>query len=138
MGDEAEGVFDEMHPKHHKLGLNRPPFQVSGMELAMRYAPDRMLRDRFVEVMGIGKDRTLKMKVEKFDAMFQWTWIGPVELFVYDKTKNATYMAPIRDWWERCARFGTRGTFPEGTEYVGLHVDHFPVPPIPRTASGPS
>jgi hypothetical protein len=135
MGDEAEAVFDEMYPKHHKLGLNRPPFQVAGMDAALRYLPDRMLRDRFVECMGIGRDRLLKPKVEKFEALFRWTWIAPVDLFVYDKTKQMTYMAPLRDWWESCSRHGIADTFPEGKEYVGLHVDHFPVPPTPRTTT---
>ncbi len=129
LGDEAEDVFDTVYPKHHKLGLNRPPFQVSGVKLEMRYTPDRMVRERFVEVQGIGSDRTLKLKVEKFDALFMWEHIGPVHLFVWDRTAGVFYEAPIRDWFRACLKHGKLEEFHEGKEYMALKVKDFPVMP---------
>jgi hypothetical protein len=133
MGDPAESVFDDMYPKHHKLGLNRPPFSMQGMNAAMRYLPDRMTRKAFVEVMGIGRDRLLKLKDEKLQALFEWRQLGPVHLFVWDQQANTTYEAPIEEWAEAITNLGTDGTFSEGKTFKALHVNHFPVPPIPRT-----
>jgi hypothetical protein len=132
MGDTAEAVFDLVHPKNHKLGLNRPPFGVGGMPLALRYTPDRMLRDRFVEIMGVGRDRTLKLKVEKFDALFMWEFIGPVSLFVYDQTEHAHYDAPIREWFHQALAHGASDVFEnDGKRYIGLNVAHFPGTKVP-------
>jgi hypothetical protein len=131
MGDESEAIFDELFTKNHKLGLNRPPVAMSGVKLEMRYVPDRQVRDAFVECMGVGRDRLLKMKSEKFDALFVWTMIGPVDLFVWDSHAKNWYRAPIKDWYLRAAGHGIVGHFPEGKEYIALHVDHFPVPPTP-------
>jgi hypothetical protein len=135
MGDPAEAVFDEMHPKHHKLGLNRPPFGMGGMNAAMRYVPDRMTRFSFVEIMGIGADRLLKLKDEKIDALMEWCQLGPVELFVWDKHTDLTYCTHINQWRDAIESFGTPGTFSEGKAFKALHVEHFPVSPIPRQAN---
>lgn len=140
MGDTAEGVFDIIYPKHHKLGLNRPPFNVAGMGAMLRYTPDRALRDRLVEVMGLGKDRVLKLKHEKLDALIAWTMVAPVDLFVYDQTEHDYYEAPIAMWASRAHLFGEEGEFHEGKTYLGLTVDHFPSTPTPapEVPLGPS
>lgn len=126
MGDTAEAVFDMVYPKNHKLGLNRPPFGVGGMPLGLRYTPDRMVRDRFVEIMGVGRDRTLKLKVEKFDALFMWEIVGPVNLFVYDQHDHAYYYAPIRNWFHQALDYGKSDAFHDGKRYIGLNVSDFP------------
>lgn len=131
MGDEAEGAFDEVFPKNHKLGLNRPPFTMTKMTVEMRYTPDRMDATAFVEVMGVGRDRLLKMKTEKFDALFTWTMLGPVDLFVWDSHKRNWYRAPIKQWFLAAAGHGSVGSFDEGKQYIALHVDDFPVAPTP-------
>lgn len=130
MGDPAEAAFDLVYPKHHKLGLNRPPFFMGGMNLPMRYTPDRMLRDRFVECMGIGRDRLLKLKTEKVDALAVWTLIGPVDLFVFDQKLGTYHQAPIGDWQGHLEAHGNARTFENDKKpYIELHVDHFPSPP---------
>lgn len=131
MGDQAEAAFDQVFPKNHKLGLNRPPFSMSGMLLEMRYVPDRITRDAFVEVMGIGTDQTLKLKIEKFDALFAWKSIGPVDLFVYDSKHDRWWLAPITDWFRAVLLHGTLDQFHDGKEYAALHADHFPSLPTP-------
>jgi hypothetical protein len=129
MGDEAEAVFDAVYPKHHKLGLNRPPFSVAGMKLGMRYTPDRMLRDRFVEVMGCGNDQTLKVKDEKLEALAMWELFGSVHLFVYDSCNKRYWEAPLGEWREQASAHGVKGAFPEGKTFVGLHAEHYPSEP---------
>ena len=132
MGDTSEAVFDRVYPKNHQLGLNRPPFFMGGMTTAMRYTPDRMLRDRLVECMGVGRDRLLKLKHEKLDALHDWQAIGPVVLFVYDQHDNCFYEAPLQDWAGRFEAHGIDGTFDnDGKTYRALHVDHFPPSPQP-------
>lgn len=135
MGDRAEQVFDEAHPKHHKLGLNRPPFSMAGMSAAMRYVPDRMTRHAFVEVMGIGRDRLLKVKDEKVEALLEWATIAPVDLFVYDQSSQCTYEGPLDRWVEALSTYGIDGMFGEGKTYKALSVDHFPYCPTPRIPS---
>lgn len=134
MGDTAEKVFDELFPKSHKLGLSRPPFGVSGMLLGMRYTPDRMTRDAFVEIMGCGRDQTLKLKVEKFNALFLWQAIGPVDLFVYNETNDVWWMAPMEQWFQSALVNGGSGVFDDGKQYVSLRTKFFPCEPTPRRA----
>jgi len=130
MGDPAEQLFDTIYPKHHKLGLNRPPFFMGGMPLALRYTPDRLLRDRTVECMGVGRDRKLKLKHEKLLALQTWMLLGPVSLFVNDSYKRQWYEADLTEWEEQIAAHAEHGTFTnDGKTYHALHVDHFPTAP---------
>ena len=132
MGDTSEAVFDLVYPKNHRLGLNRPPFFMGGMPAPMRYTPDRMLRDRFVECMGVGRDRLLKMKHEKLDALHAWQSIGPVMLFVYDQHAEGFYEATLDEWHDRFLLRGTARTFDnDGKTYIELHADDFPAPLTP-------
>lgn len=126
LGDTAEAAFDRVCPKHHKLGLNRPPFGMNGMDAVLRYTPDRMTRKGFVEVMAIGHDDTLKLKHEKLDALLLWNRIAPVDLFVYHKPKNLYWQAPIADWSKLLKRAGVESEFDDGKQYIGLHSDNFP------------
>ena len=127
LGDESEAKFDEMFPAHHKSGLNRPPMRVSDVDPLLRNLPDRMVHDRFIECLGFGRDRVAKFKVEKLRQQLRWSAICPVSYFVYDKTKNESYLADIGEWWLAAIRHGKYGSFEsDGNEYIGLHVDHFP------------
>lgn len=130
MGDTAEGIFDLIHPKSHQLGLNRPPFYMGKMTPEMRYTPDRMTSEGIYEVMGIGRDSTLKLKYEKIVALRAWTHIGPLFLFVYDQTGHAWYEAPWESWVSAVDAFGVAGTFPEGKDYYALHKRDFPCDPV--------
>lgn len=127
MGDPAEAVFDLVYPRNHKLGLNRPPFFMGGMPVPMRYTPDRMTRDRITECMGVGRDRKLKLKEEKVEALLAWEAIGPVYLFVYDSHRKAWFDAPLDEWVRQLSAHGIARTFEnDGKAYTELHVDHFP------------
>lgn len=130
LGDTAEAVFDLVYPKNHKLGLNRPPFGLSGVDPVMRYTPDRMIRNAAVEVMAMGRDATLKLKHEKLDALKTWARIMPVDLFVYHKTAGVFYQAPIQKWNRVLAQHGVDDEFDDGKTFIALHADDFPCPPV--------
>jgi hypothetical protein len=133
MGDEAEGIFLTLHPnKYVRIGLDRPPFSMQGMPINMRATPDFIGRLHFVEVQGIGRDRTLKLKENKTNALFIWNkYIGPVDLFVWDRTNKHTYQAPLADWMVAVGAHGVEGAYPEGHKYYGLNVSDFPVEGTP-------
>lgn len=133
LGDPAENAFLERHPKAHRLGLCRPLFSMNGMPATMRYAPDFMLRDRFVECMGIatGGQGTLKIKMEKLAALRQWEDIGQVTLWVWDSTKDRYWEAAISLWEATCWEKGNREFFPDNNKpYWELDYREFPVLPV--------
>lgn len=127
MGDEAEGIFDLVHPKNHALGLNRPPFSMRWMPAVARYVPDRMNDKAFWEVQGLGRDRTLKIKFEKLDALDLWDGLWCVKFFIWDKTTETVYEGDYADWLAACKAFGNHRVYPEGKDYWALNVDNFPV-----------
>lgn len=94
MGDEAEGKFMEVHPKGWAVwGLRRPPIRVGALPAKIRYAPDFITSDGFVETMGVGHKQVLKLKIEKHVALLQWDQEMPTQLFVWDsKNKRYAYM----------------------------------------------
>lgn len=130
-GDPAELACDKVYAyRTHKLGLDRVwqngvGLYMAQMTPAMRYTPDRMVIDRFVECMGIGRDGTLKIKHEKIQALDQWANIGPTSLFVFDQTKNTYYEAPISEWVVALVEHAETLSFPEGKLYYALHRSHF-------------
>lgn len=139
MGDTAEAVCDLVFPRHHKLGLNRPNFFMGGMPAALRYTPDRMYRDCVRECMGVGRDRKLKVKTEKIEALGQWERMDGVvvRLFVFDQHKGMYYDAPFQAWAEQLKANGIARTFEnDGKAYLELDVEHFPSEPtsIPEAA----
>jgi hypothetical protein len=126
MGDESEAVFDEVFPKNHKPGLNRPPMSVARLTLRQRYTPDRLDYTGYAECMGLGRDQILKIKVEKIEALLQWSATDPVDLFVWDKRNKRWCRAPIGEWLPVLFEHGEPGVFPEGKVYVGLRTKHMP------------
>jgi hypothetical protein len=132
MGDPAEEACDLVYGhRTHALGFNRVwqngvGLTMSQMTASMRYTPDRLTINAFVECMGIGRDKTLKIKTEKVHALQAWAMLGPTKLFVFDQPKNAYHVAEIDDWEEACLEHAELKMFPEGKEYWALHRDHFP------------
>lgn len=137
MGDASEDAFDNIYPKHHKLGLNRVWADGSNLYLnkmtpAMRYTPDRLIADRFVECMGCGSDSTLKVKNEKIRAMNLWEQnIGPTSLFVYSSKTNSYWIAPVSHWVARFNEHGIQKAFSDGKQFIALNTRNFPCEPTP-------
>ena len=127
MGDTSEKVFESLYPNFHRLGLNRPNMNVNALPAQMRYLPDYLTTAGMVEVMGIGRDKTLKLKFEKMHALQQWTSIMQVHLFVYDSHRRKWWIGPIEEWQQRCVEHATVAYFSDNNKpYMRLLSDNFP------------
>lgn len=123
MGDEAESRFEETYKGGFvRFGLNRPPVQMSKLPPLIRYSPDYLTSQGFVECQGVGKDRQLKVKVEKGLALQQWHSLFAVRFFIWDSMlKKST----ILDWptlWNQLPNMPLN-QFPEGKAYWSVDVD---------------
>ena len=130
MGDIAEAAFRRRYPEAVRTGLDRAP-TTKGLSLMERYEPDFRLgpkRTQRIEVMGIGRDQKLKLKVEKSFALCQWSAIEDVDLYVWDSYKKRDTSGPIDGWIDVLFKHGVYAYFPEGKAYIELHARHFPYP----------
>ena len=89
LGDEAEAVFESVYPHGFvRFGLRRPPISVSKLPPMIRYTPDYLTSSGLIEVMGFGRDQTLKLKLEKETALHMWSQIMPTRFFIWDRTNR--------------------------------------------------
>lgn len=92
MGDQAETAFEEYITEadysYVRWGLNRPPLNVARLPARLRYAPDYLVQNNFVECQGLGRDQTFKLKFNKWGALHWWRDVYPVEMFVFDSHKH--------------------------------------------------
>lgn len=115
MGDESEQRFEEVTATGvAPFGLNRPPINVAKLPAFIRYMPDRLVHDRLVECMGIGRDAILKLKLDKLAILQRWDDVFPVDLFIWDSAAKRYTQQPIRDVEGQCLLHGEFGRFPEG------------------------
>ena len=136
MGDVAEKVFEDIFPAHHRLGLNRPNLHTQSLPYIMRFLPDFLTVDGMIEVMGVGRDKTLKFKIEKMNALARWQQMAPVHLFVYDSSKKRWWISPLEAWQEACISKGTIDHFDDNKKaYVKLLTDDFPSEPTKYDAA---
>lgn len=129
MGDRAESAFEALHPKAHRLGLNRPALNMSKMTAEMRYTPDYMTEDGAFEIMGFSSrgNAALKLKCEKLDALLAWNLLMPVSLWVFDSARNRCWSAPVRQWADACHVHAERLFFPDNLRpYWNLPMGKFP------------
>ena len=93
MGDEAEGHFERYAEEalglnFVRFGLDRPPLKMSALPTRLRYTPDYLMSNNFVEVQGFGRDQTFKIKLDKLNALHWWNDLHPVYLYVWDTTNE--------------------------------------------------
>lgn len=128
MGDIAEGSFRRRYPNAVRTGLDRAK-TTRGLSLMERYEPDFRMEPgstHRVEVMGIGRDQRLKIKIEKCFALCQWSAIEQIDLYVWDSHKKRDTSGPIDGWLDPLFRHGVYAVFPEGKAYIELHAKWFP------------
>lgn len=125
MGDEAEGLFALLHPNSAPFGLRRPPVNLTNVPLFIRYMPDFLLHNRLVEVMGVGQDQLLKLKVEKHDVLLDWDVLHPTSLFIWDSHKRRHIELSITDF-NPIMSLCQKRQFPEGKEYYEIPLDVLP------------
>lgn len=58
---------------------------MKNMDYVLRHMPDFYTESgRLVEVVGCGRDKMLKLKCTKYEALHHWNDIQPVALFVFN------------------------------------------------------
>ena len=99
MGDSAESVFHEVAPfgRAMRFGWRRPEVSMQRMAPRIRHMPDfYCATGHVVEVMGCGKDKILKLKVSKLDALEWWAEAGnPVALFAWNSHLRSWVLVPL-------------------------------------------
>lgn len=122
MGDEAEAVFEEVWPTGWaRYGLNRPPIQVHKLPIKLRYTPDYITTHCLVEVQGVGRDQTLKVKLEKHLALQAWSQEMQLRFFIWDNVGKRWCAPPWMDLHEALYYAPVR-EFPEGKQYYALDL----------------
>lgn len=123
MGDQAEQAFEAVHDGGFvRFGLNRPPVAVQLLPMMVRYTPDYLTSSGFVEVQGVGRDRIVKLKIEKAVALQQWHAIFNLRLFVWDSKRSEHHYFDWESLWPRLSTMPI-GHFSEGKPYWELNID---------------
>ena len=119
LGDEAEAVYETWADRHgigyHRSGINRPPFNVGKLPKMVSYTPDYLTENGYVEVQGFGKDRQIKLKVEKLEALTQWDMVFHTEMFLWNNVDRTVAQVPVM-WFLRNNPVSS-GVYPEGKQY---------------------
>lgn len=105
MGDTAELRFEEyatntLKRGYVRYGLSRPPLQMFRLPARVRYTPDFLMSDRFVEVQGLGRDQFCKLKHDKLGSLRWWNDIQKdgftgVWFFIWDSHRKRECLFPI-------------------------------------------
>mgnify|MGYP006266363977 CR=1 FL=1 len=128
MGDQAEGAFEQWcadnEQNYIRWGLDRPPLNLRMIPTRLRYAPDYLMSNKFVECQGFGADQTFKLKVEKHGALHWWNDLHPVELWVLDSHNQRACLLTLREFDNVLGTAGAElRSFPEGKTYFAVAGD---------------
>lgn len=124
MGDEAEGMFEQVYPHGWaRYGLNRPRIAMSKLPLKIRYTPDYVTSAKLVECQGFGADQLVKVKFEKLVALHMWNSDMPTEIFLWDTTNQRFTYVNIATLSNTLHTHADLATFPEGKRYWALGAD---------------
>jgi len=125
LGDEAESVFEEVYPKGWAVyGLRRPPIRVAALAPKIRFSPDYITSDGFIEVASVFTERVLKLKVAKHIALLQWNQEMPTYLFIWDSPENRYTLPPMTiEQVTDAVAAASVDHFPEGTPYWAIPVE---------------
>lgn len=126
MGDQAEGRFEryateELQLSFLRFGLDRPPLRMSQLPTRLRYTPDYLMSNKFVEVQGFGRDQTFKIKLEKLNCLHWWNDLHPTFFYVWDSKNERECMLHLFliDGIINSGQV-TLDHFPEGKAYFAL------------------
>jgi len=126
MGDEAEGIYEQVLPIGNSIpfGWRRPKVSMKNMTNKISNMPDFYAGAGYlVECMGCGTDKLLKLKTNKWEALKGWNQDQDVMLFVWN--------SKLREWflldWEGMKRAYAAGKrvhgvkrFHDGPQYVAI------------------
>jgi hypothetical protein len=127
MGDPAEAAFQQVYEDTNmvRTGLDRPPIAMWMLPPVIRNIPDFLLSNGFVECMGVGRDQTLKLKVEKFESMRTWNELFGVRLFLWDSHHERWSIWPVDELEEIVADAPLDKFENDGNVYYKITLDTF-------------
>lgn len=136
MGDEAEAVFERVYEqvvgqKFVRFGFDRAPINVARLSTHVRYSPDYCTARGLVEVQGFGSDQTFKLKLDKLDALVEWSNYDDVHVFIYDSKFDEYAWCRLFELKLALQRHADVRSFPEGKRYYAL-----PKALLPTTEEG--
>jgi len=126
LGDEAEGVFLDVRPlgPAQRLGWKRPQVTMRLMPPALKHLPDYYTASGFlVEVMGMGSDGVMKLKLSKWEALKFWNALSPVALFLWNSGVQQWRLIPwqsLRTLVRRARSAGVQAFENDGNEYYPI------------------
>lgn len=122
LGDKAEAEFEARSRLGFvRTGLKRPPIRVRDLHPYVAQLPDYLTTKGWIEVMGMGEDGILKLKIKKLEALNYWGLLMPLVLWVWDSHKKRHTEVPL-ERLNDLAVSAKIGFFPEGTPYYELHA----------------
>jgi hypothetical protein len=128
LGDQAEKAFeefaDERGIKYIRWGLDRPNLDVKQLPERIRYTPDYLCENFYVECIGFSSSKagaTAKLAVAKWNSLQWHATTHQVFLWVYDSYKKRGKLIHLADV-NAMIDAGTvqLGSFPEKKAYWGL------------------
>lgn len=131
MGDQAEAAFTEVYDawglKYQRFGWDRTEVSLRGVPDKIKNVPDFFTNKGLVECMGIGRDRTWKLKVRKLRALREWHDDFRVDFFLWDSHLGEWAFVrldalDIKWEWAQEER-----EFHDGPTYLAVHRDDIPV-----------
>jgi len=133
MGDEAEAAFERyaenvLRKKFVRYGLNRPPLQMATLPARVRYTPDYLMSKCFVEVQGLGRDQTFKLKRDKLGSLLWWNDLrhgdfDGVMFYVWDSHNKRECFLPLLTVDDVIGQEAELAAFPEGKSYFAVPAD---------------
>jgi hypothetical protein len=121
---EAEQVFVEVWPdrKFEKRGNDRTEIDIRKWSAFLRYMPDFLDKDGWIECKGFGNDRIVKIKDETRMELRLWAKRDSVRMFLWDRKLRRWTVLP----WEQIDRKlrdpHSIGVFDGKKPWRGLHV----------------
>lgn len=127
MGDEAESVFEKVWPDNwERFGLNRPRLHMASLPERIRHTPDYLTSSNLVEVKGIGRDDTIKIKVSELNCMHYWNQVHPLVLFVWSSHRKAWTCCPPKVLQQLIdGGHATLDRYHDGRAYFAIRGEHF-------------
>jgi hypothetical protein len=126
LGDTSEEAFKDwcnvVGLKWADYGLRRPDLDVSALPLKIRYTPDFIGGDQLYEVMAVGRDHLLKLKVEKYLALGQWNQEAPTHLWVWNWPMKSGGALPIPSLADVVIGAPDLRSFRDGKHYWSIKV----------------
>lgn len=89
-------AFESVWPQWYvRYSVERAPFRMASLPVALRLAPAYLTGEAFIDVRGVGPDGMVHLDPEAYEALCWWDLLHPVVLFVHDVTRARWCLEPV-------------------------------------------